>query len=68
MGSRKEIYASDGDIIEVELVIPDGYRYDDEERNEFMHGFVTGTVGDKQIEMCIKKGWVERIGRTGEWK
>ncbi|MCI9175853.1 MAG: hypothetical protein HFH49_13100 [Lachnospiraceae bacterium] len=68
MGERKEIYASDGNIIEVELVIPDDYKYDDEERNEFMQGFVTGTAFDRQIEMCIKKGWVEEIRKTGEWK
>lgn len=68
MGLRKEIYASDGDIIEVELVIPGGYKYDDEERNDFIQGFDTGTAFDRQIEMCIKKGWVRKIRKTGEWK
>lgn len=68
MGMRKEIHASNGDIIEVELIIPDNYRYDDEERNDFIQGFDTGTVSDRQIEMCIKRGWVEEIQKTGEWK
>ena len=43
------IHLSDGDIIEVELVIPRDYKYDDFDRNDFIHEFDTGTLFDEQV-------------------
>lgn len=45
------------------LYIPDDYKYDDEERNDFMQGFDTGTAFDTEIREAEKKGWVERVER-----
>lgn len=66
MGRR--IQAFNGDIIEVELNMPGNYKYDDEERNDFIQGFDTGTASDKEVEMAIRKGWARKIQKVGEWK
>lgn len=62
------IHLSDGDIIEVELVIPRDYKYDDFDRNDFIHEFDTGTLFDEQIEAALRKGWVRSLGKVGEWR
>ena len=66
-GSKKRIHTSNGDIIEVELIVPRNYDYSDEERNDFIQRFDTGTAFDKEIEFAIRKGWVRKICKTGEW-
>lgn len=62
------IRLSDGDIIEVELVIPPNYKYNDDRRNDFIHGFDTGTLSDAEIERALRKGWVRSLGKVGEWE
>lgn len=59
--SRAKINTSDGKIIGVELIVPSNYKYDDEDRNDFIHDFGTGTLSDGEIEEAIEKGWVRRV-------
>lgn len=61
MGDRRRVHTSDGDIVEVELVVPRNYKYDDEDRNDFIHGFGVGTVSDREIALAIRKGWARRV-------
>lgn len=65
MGIR--INTSDGDIIEVALVVPRNYRYDDIDRNDFIQRFDTGAAFDEEIEEALDKGWVRKIRKVGEW-
>ncbi len=68
MGERIKIHAANGDIIEVELVVPANYKYEDENRNDFIDGFGTGTISDSQIESAIRRGWAKKVGKVGEWR
>lgn len=59
---------SNGDIVEVELVIPPNYKYNDDMRNDFIHEFDTGTLSDAEIQSGIRKGWARSLGKVGEWR
>ena len=61
MKETRRIHTSDGDIIEVECVVPYNYKYNDEERNDFIHGFGVGTVSDREVERAIERGWARRV-------
>lgn len=61
MGQIRTITLHDGDMIRVELIVPSNYKYDNEERNEFIQGFDTGTASDREVERAIRKGWVRKI-------
>ena len=67
MKTRK-VDMSDGDIIEVALIVPGNYRYDDVDRNDFIQGFDTGTATDREVERALDKGWARKIRKVGEWK
>ena len=67
MGSMRRVNMSDGDIVEVKLVIPSGNKYDNEDRNDFIHGFGTGEFSDRQIESAIQRGWARKGRKVGEW-
>lgn len=60
MSDTMRIQTSDGDRITVRLVVPSNYKFDDEERNDFMHRFGEG-VWEKEVERALEKGWVERV-------
>lgn len=51
MGLRKQDF---------ELIIPSNYHYDDEERNDFIQSFDTGTVSETQIDKALKKRWIRK--------
>lgn len=59
---------SNGDIVEVEPVIPPSYKYNDDRRNDFIHEFDTGTLSDAEIQSGLRKGWVRSLGKVGEWR
>ena len=59
---------SNGDIVEVELVIPPNYKYNDDTRNDFIHVFDTGAVSDVEIESALRRGWARSLGKVGEWR
>lgn len=59
---------SNGDIVEVELVIPSNYKYNDDARNDFIHEFDTGTLSDAEIQNGIRRGWARSLGKVGEWR
>lgn len=61
MADRCRITLSNGDWVEVELVVPANYKYDDDYRNDFIHNFDTGTLSDSQIESALRRGWVRRV-------
>lgn len=67
MSSIKKVRMSDGDIMEVE-VVTDNYKYNNEERNDFIHAFDVDALSDKQIERGIRKGWACTLDKVGEWK
>ena len=67
MGDIKRVRMSDGDIMEVE-VITSNYRYNNEERNEFIYAFDVDALSDRQIENGIRKGWARTLDKVGEWK
>lgn len=58
---------SNGNIVEVELVIPPNYKYNDDMRNDFIHEFDMGTVSDVEIESALRRGWA-RSHKVGEWR
>lgn len=61
MGDIRRIHLSDGDIVEVEVIVPSNYKYDDEDRNDFIHGFGVGTVSDRQVESAIRRSWARIV-------
>ena len=61
MKETRRIHTSDGDIIKVETIVPSNYKYDDDERNDFIHGFGVGTVSDREVERAIERGWARRV-------
>lgn len=67
MGSIKRVRMSDGDIMEVE-VLTSNYKYNNDERNEFIHAFDVDALSDRQIESGIRKGWARTLDKVGEWK
>lgn len=67
MSSIKKVRMSDGDVMEVELVLSN-YKYNNEDRNEFIHAFDVDALSDRQIESGIRKGWARTLDKVGEWK
>ena len=45
---------------EIEVIVPNDYKYDDEERNDFIDAVCSRTVTDNQIDEALRKGWAER--------
>lgn len=67
MSNIKKVRMSDGDIMEVELVLSN-YKYNNEDRNEFIHAFDVDALSDRQVESGIRKGWARTSDKVGEWK
>ncbi|EOS52176.1 hypothetical protein FMM75_18000 [Lachnospiraceae bacterium MD335] len=67
MSNIKKVRMSDGDIMEVELVLSN-YKYNNEDRNEFIHAFDVDALSDRQVESGIRKGWARTLDKVGEWK
>ena len=67
MANRKEICTRDGDVWEVEISVPRNYKFDNEDRNQFLENWSGETASDREIEDAISKGWARKIRKTGEW-
>lgn len=67
MSSIKKVRMSNGDIMEVEVVTAN-YKYNNEERNEFIHAFDVDALSDKQVESGVRRGWARTLDKVGEWK